>query len=320
MTDQIKIPSSQDVRRDGKNDKNECDLSLNSVVSVIIPIYNVEKYLCRCLDSVVGQTYKDLQIICVIDGSTDSCKEICSKYSAVDGRIEIIIQPNSGCARARNNALKKAKGQYICFIDPDDYVGQNYIESLVRAIQKYDADIALATMIRLRGKSRKYRTHFSGVKKFEALNQIMRAAECPPNYMVINKLYKASFIAENALSFEEGLAWCDDIRFCVESLLMAKSIVCVEEAVYYYVKRSGSIVGQRRSLEMQRQRFMARSRAVEDILARGIDVSRSEAVVTKLQYTFLRIPIMRVRVDFKTHMQHWLLFGFIPIYSRAANG
>ena len=144
MIDQIKIPSSQDVRRDGKNGKNECDLSRTSVVSVIIPIYNVEKYLCRCLDSVVGQTYKDLQIICVIDGSTDSCKEICSKYSAVDGRIEIISQPNSGCARARNNALKKAKGQYICFIDPDDYVGQNYIESLVRAVQKYDADIALA--------------------------------------------------------------------------------------------------------------------------------------------------------------------------------
>ena len=148
----------------------------------------------------------------------------------------------------------------------------------------------------------------------------MHAAECPPNYMVVNKLYKASLIAENALSFEEGLAWCDDIRFCVESLLMAKSIVCVEEAVYYYVKRRGSIVGQRRSLEMQRQRFMVRSRAVRDILARGASVSGAETVVTKLQYTFLRIPIMRVRVDFKTHMQHWLLFGFIPIYSRAANG
>ena len=116
-------------------------------VSVIIPCYNVEKYVGQCLDSVRGQTMPDLEIICVNDGSTDSTLDVLNKYAAQDSRIHIISQDNAGLSVARNAGLKYASGEYIAFLDPDDFVASDYYGSMYLRAQDMDADLVIGNDI-----------------------------------------------------------------------------------------------------------------------------------------------------------------------------
>ena len=113
------------------------------MVSVIIPIYNVEKYLKKCIESVINQTFSDLEIILVNDGSTDNCKEICEDYKSKDNRIKFIHKSNGGLSSARNAGIQVATGDYYTFIDSDDYIMSDMIEQLVYMAQLTDADISL---------------------------------------------------------------------------------------------------------------------------------------------------------------------------------
>lgn len=116
----------------------------NPLISVIVPVYNVEKYLPRCVDSILGQTYANLEIILVDDGSPDSSGAICDEYAAKDRRIKIIHKKNGGLSDARNVAIDIAKGEYITFVDSDDYVASDYVETLYRLIEKYRCKAGVA--------------------------------------------------------------------------------------------------------------------------------------------------------------------------------
>ena len=118
------------------------------LISVVIPVYNVAKYLGKCLDSVQRQTYKKLEIILVDDGSTDNSGEICEKYGETDARVRVFHKKNGGLSDARNFGISKAKGRYITFIDSDDYVMPNYVKNLFDLISKYDADIAITCAVK----------------------------------------------------------------------------------------------------------------------------------------------------------------------------
>ena len=113
------------------------------MVSVIIPIYNVEKYLAECIESVINQTFSDLEIILVNDGSTDNCREICENYKRKDNRIKLIHKSNGGPSSARNAGIDIAKGDYFTFIDSDDYIMPDMIEQLIYVSQSTDADISI---------------------------------------------------------------------------------------------------------------------------------------------------------------------------------
>ena len=120
------------------------DVNLNELpcVSVVIPVYNVEKYLIRCLESVILQTYRNLEIVLVDDGSTDNSGKICDEYAERDSRIKVIHKENGGLSDARNVGIKSASADYIVFIDSDDYVKNVYVQSLVEIALRYDVDIA----------------------------------------------------------------------------------------------------------------------------------------------------------------------------------
>ncbi|MBO5935009.1 MAG: glycosyltransferase family 2 protein [Clostridia bacterium] len=115
---------------------------MNPLISVILPVYNVEKCIQRCLDSVANQSYKNLEIILVDDGSTDNSGKICDEYQANDNRIKVIHKKNAGVSAARNTGLEQSTGEYYCFIDSDDNIAENYIEVLYNAIAEHDADIS----------------------------------------------------------------------------------------------------------------------------------------------------------------------------------
>ena len=113
----------------------------NELVSVILPIYNVELYLKECIESVIGQSYKDLEIILVDDGSTDQSPYICDEYAKIDRRIKVIHKKNGGLGYARNSGMKVATGEYVAFVDSDDYVDLDMFESMYNSAKKYDADL-----------------------------------------------------------------------------------------------------------------------------------------------------------------------------------
>ncbi|WP_049946056.1 glycosyltransferase family 2 protein [Butyrivibrio sp. WCD2001] len=117
------------------------EIETNKLVSIIIPVYNVEKYLDECIQSVVSQTYDKIEIIIIDDGSVDSCVDICDAWAGKDSRIEVIHQNHRGVSAARNVGLDRAKGDYICFIDSDDRVTDKYVEDFLTAIEKMDVDI-----------------------------------------------------------------------------------------------------------------------------------------------------------------------------------
>ena len=135
-------------------------LSYKCKISIIIPVYNAEKYLRKCLDSVINQTLKEIEIICINDGSTDLSLSILKKYATCDNRIKIINQENQGVAIARNNGLKYATGEYIGYVDSDDYVSSIFFELLYNNAKKYNADIACGEIRRPNAESAQERNFF----------------------------------------------------------------------------------------------------------------------------------------------------------------
>ena len=119
---------------------------MEPLISVIVPIYNVKAYLDRCVESLLGQSYKNLEIFLVDDGSTDGCGKVCDRYAAQDPRITVIHKKNGGLSDARNAALDVAQGEYYAFVDGDDWVSPYYVENLYRALRKADADMAVSLL------------------------------------------------------------------------------------------------------------------------------------------------------------------------------
>lgn len=215
------------------------------MVSVIVPIYNVEKYLVKCLDSIVNQTYKKLEIILIDDGSHDSSFEICSKYAMIDDRIKLISKENEGAGVARNLAISLAKGEYITFIDSDDWVDLDLIKTMKEEAEKYDLDIVTCDLnyVELMEDS----TYVNIVSKLRIEpNKILKSSE---NKELINttraflcgKLYKTSFL-KSCNIIQPSHAYEDT---CTIPLIIAKSekLLHVDKALYFYFRnREGNVV------------------------------------------------------------------------------
>jgi glycosyltransferase involved in cell wall biosynthesis len=211
-------------------------------ISVIIPVYNVEKYLRECLDSVVNQTIKDIEIICVNDGSTDGSLDILNEYCSNDDRFVIINQENQGLSVARNNGLNSASGDYVAFIDSDDYLLNNdYFEKLYNACEKYSADIAVAGIIR--GNNKKtYR--ILKIEKEEVAIEYedkLRICDVPDSNYVWNKLYKRESLLATGIIFPPGKLY-EDLYYTHKVLYYMDKVVTVCGVDYFYRKRKGSII------------------------------------------------------------------------------
>lgn len=209
-------------------------------ISVIIPVYNVEKFLKRCLDSVLNQTLKDIEIICVNDGSTDNSLKIIEEYKKFEN-IKIINQKNSGLSVARNIGLKHASADYVAFLDSDDFVDSDFYEKLFNSIEKEKADIACASIVRENDKKRTYLINYKQVEI--ALNPRERfiLANCPKYNFVWNKLYKKELIEKNNLKFVSGMIY-EDMWFTPDILEAANSIVAVHDTFYHYWKHKNTLI------------------------------------------------------------------------------
>lgn len=214
------------------------------LVSVIIPIYNSELFLEKCIKNILGQTYKNLQIIFVNDGSTDKSLEICEKIE--DNRVEVYSKKNGGASSARNYGLKYRKGKYVLFVDSDDYLKEDAIEELVNTAEKNNADCVYYEADNYtEDKSMKVKenglVHSCQYPKSDG-NTLIKSILDNKNYHAVPFLYFAnSSLYDNGLSFEEGIMFEDEL-FSFSLLRMCENVVCLKKILYYRNVRPNSVM------------------------------------------------------------------------------
>ena len=212
------------------------------LISVIVPIFQVEKYLDKCISSIISQTYHNLEIILVDDGSTDNCSQICEKYKELDNRIKVIHKQNGGLSQARNVGLEIATGDFIGFVDSDDWIEPNMYETLISTLFEMNADIAVCG----------YQDEYEGINSIlhditsfkrnqytpeEALRKILKGKSFI-SIMVWNKLYKKAVLAD--ISFPEGKIYEDNL-WTPLVIGNAKTIASINYPLYHYLNREESL-------------------------------------------------------------------------------
>lgn len=214
-------------------------------ISLIIPIYNAEKYLRRCLTSAMQQTYGDMEIILVNDGSEDTSLDICREYETMDSRFRILDKKNTGVSDSRNQAIAMAQGTYLQFLDSDDWLASDATESLVYAAQKFDADLVIADFYRVDGAVFTEKQHIRerGLLSREMYAGYMMQEPADFYYGVLwNKLYRRSILVEHQLEMNAELQWCEDFLFNLSFIRYAERFTAIQTPIYYYMKRKGSLV------------------------------------------------------------------------------
>ena len=221
------------------------------VVSVIVPVYKVESYLRRCLDSIIGQTYTNLEIILVDDGSPDGCPAICDEYAERDKRVVVIHKENGGLSDARNAGLDIAKGEYVAFVDGDDWIERDYVGYLVRCAAESGGEIVISDY--LKTDEPEPQVHLMLTEGLLHGNREIVAAFCkgryPPNACA--KLYKRSLLA--SVRFCKGLLFEDQLWACATATI-ASSVYATHMRGYRYVVRAGSIMTD---IESRREQCLA---------------------------------------------------------------
>ena len=212
---------------------------MEKLISIVLPIYNVEKYIEKCMDSVLNQTYKNIEVILVDDGSPDRCPKICEEYAKKDNRIKVVHKENGGLSDARNAGIKVANGEYITFIDSDDYVDEDYVEFLYNNIEKTNADIAIGAhrVLYDSGKVIEKATHENSVlKPKEVLERILY--DDGIDLSAWGKLYKISLFDD--IKFPKGRLF-EDSATTYMLVDKAKKIAVNSESKYNYIIRKDSI-------------------------------------------------------------------------------
>ena len=174
-------------------------------ISIIVPVYNNEKFLEKCLNSLINQTLKNIEIICINDESTDKSLQLLEKFANIDKRIQIINQTHSGPSIARNKGIKKAKGEYIGFVDSDDWVDLNFFEQLYINVKKYNADIGVAGIKRVRSYKWKYHIKFEKEEVIQDINKKFQKCDVPDKCYPVNKIYKLSELKKRNIYFEPNV-------------------------------------------------------------------------------------------------------------------
>ena len=222
-------------------------MNTEPVVSVIVPVYKVEKYIKKCLNSIINQTYKNLEIILVDDGSPDKCPEICDEYAKKDNRIMVIHKNNGGLSDARNAGLDIASGKYVTFIDSDDYIAVDYIEKLYRALVDNGADMSLCSFIFVDDNCSVIteRQNDSPIADecISGLDIIKKLNQSHGGYYVVSvcKLYSIHLF--DNLRFRLGKIHEDE--FMIHHVLYrCKRVAAIAQPLYFYLQRSGSIMNE----------------------------------------------------------------------------
>jgi len=217
---------------------------IDGLISVIVPVYNAERYLDRCLESIIGQTYKKIEIILVNDGSIDNSGKICDKYALTDNRVKVISQKNKGPAAARNMGIENSKGEFIFFLDSDDFIENNAISLLIENYRWTKADIIIGDFKKINDNnsdSRHGRILLSSklLTKQDIIDYIRCYLKKPNSFQLFayswGRLFKSSIIKDNNIYFDDNLRTFEDVVFNFDYLNYTERISFLKETIYNHL-------------------------------------------------------------------------------------
>ena len=272
-------------------------------VSIIVPVYNDAIYIRRCLDSLINQTLKDIEIIVVDDGSTDTTPAVLKEYLKKDSRICVITQENSKQGTARNNGLKIAKGEYIAFIDSDDWVDTDYFEKMLEVSKRTNVDITVSSAKRIK-KFDRISEYFGyeEEKIYTSFEEIVKTLKIPPFWFVWGKLYKKNLLSK--MRFEEEVFY-EDAEFLLKVIHHTSSIATVPKVYYYYFSNPNSTMKSKHSIAKDQDKINAMVNVVKyakehNILLDEITIFKDRHLLYTIKYYTDRKEYYLLGVKFYT--------------------
>ncbi len=249
-------------------------------ISVVVPIYNAETFLEKCLTSIVNQTYKDLEIILINDGSTDSSLAICEKYTKSDQRIKLINQENKGVSTARNRGIEESTGKYIIFIDADDYIELNMFEVLATEMFEYDVDMTMCGYKKVDIAGNILFESKALVEKYfdeEVFRQYLFEGDYYRE-ILCNKLFKTDIIKKNNIRFREDIHINETIIFILDFVIYSRKFIYENKLLYNYVYHKNSALNSK---------FNLKKLSVLSSYVRLLEYDLSESIKNKIKYKYL---------------------------------
>lgn len=289
-------------------------------ISVIIPVYNGADFIKRCYDSIKNQTFKDLEMIFVDDESKDNSLEILRELEKKDNKVKVIAQKNKKQGGARNTGLKAANGNYISFVDVDDYISEDFLEALYNTAKKFDADISMTGVTRIKpnGDERVLLKY----DKEECYKETVQKANITngngTGRGVWNKLYKKDFLSKNLLFFRENVSY-EDCDFCTQAVYLAGKIATSTKGTYFYYVNKKSTM--RCSLDKKKQQDKYTGIKLTVLFDLNHGITKYPVVIPKFDYSFYGWNLLRIKEKIyadKTTEQYWL-FDFIKIFEKKIN-
>lgn len=298
----------------------------NELVSIIVPVYQVKPYLKKCMDSLIHQSYENIEIILVDDGSTDGGGDICDEYARKDKRVQVIHKENEGLSAARNSGIDVAKGQYLAFVDSDDWVDHSYIRTMYEALQETDSDMVQCELLEVFDEDTETENQtvtapivFTG-REFSYATYTLLSWKCN---LAWNKLYKKELF-EN-VRYPKGKIHEDEFT-TYKLIWKAKKVALVSGKLYFYRQRMDSIMGKPYSLkrldagEAYQERIAFYTAAGENELAAYTKkvysywiTKQMEALTQKEEFAEIADIQRKKKEELEEELSHWNLKGTNPI-------
>lgn len=289
-------------------------------LSIIVPVYNVEKYLPKCLESLIKQTLKDIEIICVNDGSMDNSLAILKEFASKDSRIRIIDNQHQGVAKTRNTGIEQSTGEYIGFVDSDDYIDIDFFEKLYNSATKSNSDIAIASILKHKNFFNIYNAKYTKEETAITIQDKIKLCEDKKHFFFYawNKIYHSGFIKENNIKFSEGQIY-EDVMFAIKALYYSNKIISVYGTKYHYIEHENSLTKYKdKTGEKEHDLIKAYSELQEFCNSKNIEISERLNYYTKENFGFI-LNLYKGKYQSKIQLFNIFTIATISNYSETRN-
>lgn len=289
-------------------------------LSIIVPVYNVEKYLPKCLESLIKQTLKDIEIICVNDGSMDNSLAILKEFASKDSRIKIIDNQHQGVAKTRNTGIEQSTGEYIGFVDSDDYIDIDFFEKLYNSATKSNSDIAIASILKHKNFFNIYNAKYTKEETAITIQDKIKLCEDKKHFFFYawNKIYHSGFIKENNIKFSEGQIY-EDVMFAIKALYYSNKIISVYGTKYHYIEHENSLTKYKdKTGEKEHDLIKAYSELQEFCNSKNIEISERLNYYTKENFGFI-LNLYKGKYQSKIQLFNIFTIATISNYSETRN-
>lgn len=289
-------------------------------LSIIVPVYNVEKYLPKCLESLIKQTLKDIEIICVNDGSMDNSLAILKEFASKDSRIKIIDNQHQGVAKTRNTGIEQSTGEYIGFVDSDDYIDIDFFEKLYNSATKSNSDIAIASILKHKNFFNIYNAKYTKEETAITIQDKIKLCEDKKHFFFYawNKIYHSGFIKENNIKFSEGQIY-EDVMFAIKALYYSNKIISVYGTKYHYIEHENSLTKSKdKTGEKEQDLIKAYSELQEFCNSKNIEIPERLNYYTKENFGFI-LNLYKGKYQSKIQLFNIFTIATISNYSETRN-